>query len=270
MSHHEPQSYCEASSNPIWQQAMAEELQALTQAYTWDMVDLPSDKTIVGIFALKNFLSHQFDMKDLGCLNYFLSLEILSYLDGYYLSQAKYSTDILALVGLTDCTTVPTLLETNVNLIFLYGTLHIDATLYRYQFISAPRSTNYTDVLRIIRYIKGTMFHSLYFSSHSSLDLRACSDADWADMGVSHSTDTVLYCDYHSAIYIAHNDVLHECTKNIEIDCHIECHHVAQGTVRLHSVTSVDQTTNIFTKSYPSGKFQELVSKLKLVFVLPP
>ncbi|XP_059639814.1 uncharacterized protein LOC132282224 [Cornus florida] len=32
MSHHEPQSYREASSNPLWQQAMAEELQALAQA----------------------------------------------------------------------------------------------------------------------------------------------------------------------------------------------------------------------------------------------
>ncbi|KAK4384587.1 Retrovirus-related Pol polyprotein from transposon TNT 1-94 [Sesamum angolense] len=42
--------YCEASSNPLWQQAMAEELLALTTQHTWDVVDLPFDKTMVGWF----------------------------------------------------------------------------------------------------------------------------------------------------------------------------------------------------------------------------
>ena len=46
------------------------------------------------------------------------------------------------------------------------------------QFMSAPRSTHYAAVLRILRYIKGTLFHGLHFSGDSSLDLRAYSDAD--------------------------------------------------------------------------------------------
>jgi hypothetical protein len=48
------------------------------------------------------------------------------------------------------------------------------------QFMSAPRSTHYTAIFHILRYVKGTMFHGLYFSSHSSLELRAYSNADWA------------------------------------------------------------------------------------------
>lgn len=48
------------------------------------------------------------------------------------------------------------------------------------QFISTPRSTHYFNVLRIICYFKGTMFHGLHFSSTFSLDLRAYSDVDWA------------------------------------------------------------------------------------------
>ena len=48
------------------------------------------------------------------------------------------------------------------------------------QFMSAPRSTHYTAVLRILRYIKGTLFHGLHFSAQSSLELRAYADADWA------------------------------------------------------------------------------------------
>jgi len=48
LHHHEPQSYKEASTDPHWKQAMQEELQALEKTHTWDLVDPPSDKTLVG------------------------------------------------------------------------------------------------------------------------------------------------------------------------------------------------------------------------------
>ena len=38
----EPQTFHEASSNPLWQQAMKEELDALHKTRTWDLVYLPS------------------------------------------------------------------------------------------------------------------------------------------------------------------------------------------------------------------------------------
>jgi len=45
---HEPSSYREASTDPIWQQAMVEEIQALEKTHTWDLVDLPPDKILIG------------------------------------------------------------------------------------------------------------------------------------------------------------------------------------------------------------------------------
>ena len=45
---HEPRSYREASTDPHWQQAMAAELQALAKTHTWDLVDLPPNKTPIG------------------------------------------------------------------------------------------------------------------------------------------------------------------------------------------------------------------------------
>ena len=46
--------------------------------------------------------------------------------------------------------------------------------------MAAPRSPHYAAVIRILRYLKGTILDSLHFSSHSSLTLQAYSDADWA------------------------------------------------------------------------------------------
>jgi ATP sulfurylase len=89
-------------------------------------------------------------------------------------------------------------------------------------------------------------------------------------MGVSLSSATPVYCDNKSAIQIAHNDVFHEHTKHIEIDCHFVRHHLLQGSLQLHSVTSRDQLTDIFTKSHPPRRFRDLVSKLKLVSRTPP
>lgn len=45
---HKPFFYRKVSTDPIWQQAMGEEIQASEKTYTWDLVDLPLDKICVG------------------------------------------------------------------------------------------------------------------------------------------------------------------------------------------------------------------------------
>ncbi|RVW12475.1 Retrovirus-related Pol polyprotein from transposon RE2 [Vitis vinifera] len=45
---HEPQTYREASTDPLWQIAMKEELDALTKNHTWDLVTLPPRQSVVG------------------------------------------------------------------------------------------------------------------------------------------------------------------------------------------------------------------------------
>ena len=52
----EPQTFHEVSSNPLWKQAMKEELDALHKTRTWDLVDLPSGKSAIGykwVFKIK-------------------------------------------------------------------------------------------------------------------------------------------------------------------------------------------------------------------------
>ena len=52
--------------------------------YVDDMIITGDD--LRGIQELKDFLSQQFDMKDLGHLNYFLGLEITHSTDGFYIT----------------------------------------------------------------------------------------------------------------------------------------------------------------------------------------
>ncbi|XP_038683045.1 uncharacterized mitochondrial protein AtMg00810-like [Tripterygium wilfordii] len=287
--------------------------------YVDDMIITGDDYS--GITDLKEYLQQQFEMKDLGSLSYFLGLEVLSDTTGYYLSQAKYASDLLARAGLTDSKITSTPLEPNIKLKPSDGTPLSDITLYRQlvgslvyltvtrpdiayavhvvsQFMSAPRSSHYEAVIHILRYIKATLYYGLHFSAASSLELRAYSDFDWAgdptdrrsttgfcillgdsviswrskkqtsvarssteaeyralatttqeivwlrwllgDMGVQSPSPTPLFCDNRSAIHIAHNDVYHERTKHIEIDCHFTRQHVTQGTIQLCSISTLD------------------------------
>jgi hypothetical protein len=55
--------------------------------------------------------------------------------------------------------------------------------------MATPCSTHFSTVLRILCYLKGTLFHRLHFSSKSPLELHAYTNADWAtDPTDCHST----------------------------------------------------------------------------------
>uniref|UniRef100_A0A2N9GMX8 Reverse transcriptase Ty1/copia-type domain-containing protein n=1 Tax=Fagus sylvatica TaxID=28930 RepID=A0A2N9GMX8_FAGSY len=265
--------------------------------YVDDMIITGDDPA--GIRDLQQFLSQQFEMKDLGTLSYFLGLEVTSSSDGYYLSQAKYASDLLSKAGLTDSNTVSTPLELNVKLNSTDGEPLSDATLYRKlvgsliyltvthpdlayavhlvsQFMSAPRSTHYAAVLRILRYIKGTLFHGLHFSAQSSLELRVYTNADWAGDPTDRRSTTVLKLSTVLSPMPPRNSSslagswLTWRTKHIEIDCHFIRHHLQQIALHLLFVSSEDQLADVFTKSYPPRRLRDLVSKLKMASSSPP
>ena len=82
--------------------------------YVNDMIITGDD--LSGIQKLKDFLSQQFEMKDLGHLSYFLGLEITHSTDGLYITQAKSTSDLLSRAGLTNSKTVDTPVELNAHL----------------------------------------------------------------------------------------------------------------------------------------------------------
>ena len=70
-------------------------------------------------------------MKDLGHLSYFLGLEITHSTDRLYITQAKYASELLSQVGLTDSKIVDTSVELNVHLTPSGGKTLSNPSLYK-------------------------------------------------------------------------------------------------------------------------------------------
>ncbi|GFY99231.1 hypothetical protein Acr_13g0006320 [Actinidia rufa] len=151
------------------------------------------------------------------------------------------------------------------------------------QYVSAPRFTLWAALLRILRYVRGTLHQSLLLSCTSSLTLRAYADVDWAgdisdqivwlhwllsDMDVPHSSPMPLYCDNTNTIQIAHNFVFHERTKHIEIDDYFVRQHLQSDTIALPFVSSTLQLIDFFTKTYTTARFRFLLDKLSMLSAL--
>jgi hypothetical protein len=86
---------------------------------------------IDGISVLETKLARRFEMKDLGYLRYFMSIEVTYSPRSYLLSQSKYIADILERARLTDNKTVDTPIEVNARYSSSNGLPWIDLTLYR-------------------------------------------------------------------------------------------------------------------------------------------
>jgi hypothetical protein len=119
------------------------------------------------------------------------------------LSQEKYIHDLLDHASLTDHQTAETPMEFNVRLVATDGEPLEDPTHYHHivgslvylgvirsdisysvyilsQFVSPPTQIHYSHLLRVLHYLRRTIFHRLFFPRSTSLQLQAYCDATWA------------------------------------------------------------------------------------------
>ncbi|XP_019171451.1 PREDICTED: uncharacterized protein LOC109167009 [Ipomoea nil] len=82
------------------------------------------------------------------------------------------------------------------------------------------------------------------------------------DLHVNLTNPALVFCDNKSAIAISENCVFHERTKNIDINYHLVRERVAQGLIKLMSVSSLHQIADGFTKPLAASLFDMFVSKL--------
>nr|GEU52974.1 ribonuclease H-like domain-containing protein [Tanacetum cinerariifolium] len=77
-------------------------------------------------------------------------------------------------------------------------------------------------------------------------------------------TDTLVYCDNVSFVYMSANPVQHQQTKHIEIGTHFVRDMITAGDVHVLHVPSRFQYAYIFTKGIPSALFEEFRSSLSV------
>ncbi|WVZ66361.1 hypothetical protein U9M48_015595 [Paspalum notatum var. saurae] len=285
--------------------------------YVDDMIITGDDPQFIAF--VKARLSEQFFMSDLGSLRYFLGIEISSTPEGFYLSQEKYIQSLLDRASITDHKTEETPMELNLHLSATDGDLLDDPTRYRHivgslvylgvtrpdisysvhilsQFVSAPTQLHYSHLLRVLRYLCGTMSRRLFFPRSSSLRLQLTvmllglvippivdlffaycvflggSLIAWKTKkrtAVSRSSArgrVACYgsCDGEStgAISIARDPVKHELTKHIGVDAYYTRSQVQDGVVTLRYVPSELQLADFLTKAQTRDRHRFYLSKL--------
>lgn len=152
---------------------------------------------------LKNALSTEFELKDLGRLKYFLGIEVARSSQGITMCQRKYTLDLLSETGMLDCQPIDTPIEQNHGLTLLSN--KPPANKERYQklvgkliylshtrpdiayavsmvsrFMHSPNEDHMKAVFRILRYLKSSPGKGLFFSKNGNLEVEGYTDADWA------------------------------------------------------------------------------------------
>ncbi|MDR5519512.1 reverse transcriptase domain-containing protein, partial [Streptococcus pneumoniae] len=73
----------------------------------------------------------EFAIKDLGPLHYFLGVEVVRRLDGFFLHQRKYAHELLDHAGMLNCKAAVTPVDTKAKLSTMDGSPASDAVFYR-------------------------------------------------------------------------------------------------------------------------------------------
>ena len=154
----------------------------------------------------KQRLVAEFEMKDLGLMHYFLSLEVWQSPERIFLNQGKYMVKILKRFNMLECKSMnipmeeklKLLVDTSSDLIDL-----IDFTLYRQiigslmyltnkrpdicfvvntlsQFLVEPRCVHLVAAKHVVRYLQGTVDYGLSYDGDHDFTLSGYTDADWA------------------------------------------------------------------------------------------
>jgi hypothetical protein len=181
--------------------------------YVDDLVMTGSDPPSITRFIAT--ISTKFSIKDLGSLHYFFGVEVLPTSSGLFLSQHKYIHDLLVRTRMDDAKEVGTPLPTTGSLVLNDGSPPANATEYRsvigaLQYLNLTRSdmsftinklsqfmhclseSHWIATKRLLRYLKGTIFHGLHLRRHRNPSLHAFSDADWAG-NLDDRTSTTTY-----------------------------------------------------------------------------
>ncbi|XP_074590043.1 secreted RxLR effector protein 161-like [Curcuma longa] len=145
----------------------------------------------------------KFEMSDMGLLHYFLGLEVKQGVDGIFISQRKYATDLLKRFSLFNCNPATTPMNTNEKLQLEDGSEKANAKYFRSlvggliylthtrpdiafsvgvisRFMQNPTKHHLGAAKRILRYIAGTVDYGIWYTKVLKFNLCGFTDSDWA------------------------------------------------------------------------------------------
>jgi transposase InsO family protein len=169
--------------------------------YVDDMIVTGSNLHEIG--ELRDYLAKEFEMKDLGDLKYFLGIEVSRSKQELFLSQRKYTLDLLAETGNSACQPVDTPIEVNHGLSIYPDQIPTNKERYQRmvgkliylthtrpdisyavsvvsQFMHNPSEQHMSAVNRILAYLKSSPGKGILFSRHGHLDIVGYTDSDFA------------------------------------------------------------------------------------------
>jgi hypothetical protein len=148
-------------------------------------------------------------MKDLGMMYYFLGLEVWQRTDEIFLSQGKYTVEILRRFGLLDCKSMATLMVSNLKKLSesSFDSNLIDPAMYRQligslmylvntrpdifyaasalsQFMSQLKQMHWVVVKHVLRYLRGIVGYGLRYASSVDMRLEGFADSNWVGSAV--------------------------------------------------------------------------------------
>ena len=85
-----------------------------------------------------------------------------------------------------------------------------------------------------------------------------------AELWISTSSMTMLWCDNLGATFLSANPVFHARTKHVEVDYHFIRDRVAKREIQVRFISSKDQLADVLTKPLPPVSFAYFQSKLRV------
>jgi hypothetical protein len=148
-------------------------------------------------------MTNRFEMSMMGQLKYFFGFQIKQLGDGTFISQTKYTHDLLKKFGMDKAKPIKTLMSTNGHLDLKMGGKSVDQKVYRSmissllylcasrpnimlsvcmcaRFQATPKECHLRAIKRIMRYLVLTPYLGLWYPKDAHFELNGYSDVDYA------------------------------------------------------------------------------------------
>ncbi|KAL0558707.1 hypothetical protein IC582_003288 [Cucumis melo] len=248
--------------------------------------DLIFTKNCASMFEdLKKTLTQEFEITDIRLMSYYLGIEVKQSEEDIFISQERYTKEILEKFNMINSRLVTTSIETEIKLSKYEDRDDVDPSYFK-NLVGSLRYLTCTR-LNILFWIGGSIYgisynysfesgkekaslpqryacYRLFYSLSKEFKLEGYYDSDWTrvtnDLKSTSGYDdpTMIHVDNKSAIALAKNPVFHDHSKHIDTRSHFIRDCISRKEVQDEYVKTEDQIADIFTKSLKVNEFSKL------------